>query len=178
MIDASDRTLEENILITRKSVELAHSFGIAVEAELGHIGGKEGEGTSRFTVVEEAMFFAEKTGIDSLAVAVGTSHGIYKGKPEIDFQRIEEISNEVPIPLVLHGASGLSDDILKECIKCGISKINFATELRCKYRQAVFEAINRNRELVDPRIYGKEAVQAVKAAAEHYITVCGCNNRV
>ena len=131
MIDGSMLSFEENIALTKSVVALAHAKGISVEAELGTIGGKEEtEGQIKYTEVEEAKEFVERTRVDSLAIGVGTAHGVYKGEPHIAIDRIKEIADVVDVPLVLHGASGLSDEVIRACIDAGISKINFATHLR------------------------------------------------
>lgn len=177
MIDASDKILSENIKITRESVLVAKEYGIPVEAELGHVGGKVGEADTAYTIVEEAERFIRETQVDSLAVAIGTSHGLYKGIPKIDFERLENISRLTDIPLVLHGASGLDDKTIRACIDRGITKINFATELRQSYTKTIASVLNREKELIDPREYGREAVKAVERTAEHYIDICGCGGR-
>jgi fructose-bisphosphate aldolase class II/tagatose 1,6-diphosphate aldolase GatY/KbaY len=138
MIDASMECFEENVRKTKEVVELAHAKGITVEAEIGHVGQGEsfgqGEGTdntdSIYTTVEEAVSFVEKTGIDSLAVSIGTAHGLYKGNknPVLNFERLHELSEAIKIPLVLHGSSGTGDDNLHRCATEGISKVNVFTD--------------------------------------------------
>lgn len=134
MIDASALSLAENIKVTKKVVEAAQAAGVSVEAELGHVAGGEGnikEGTEvdkkKYTKIEDAKYFVEKTGIDALAVAVGTVHGLYKGKPELDLARLEKIRDELSLPLVLHGGSGLTDQDFTNAVNSGINKINFYT---------------------------------------------------
>lgn len=113
MIDGSMLAFDKNIELTKQVVDMAHAFGVSVEGELGTIGGKEEtEGRIRYTEVDEAVEFVERTGVDSLAIGVGTSHGVYKGTPHIAVDRIREIAAAVDIPLVLHGASGLSDGVI------------------------------------------------------------------
>lgn len=138
MIDASMDSFEENVRKTKEVVELAHPKGITVEAEIGHVGQGEivgqGEGqsgtSSIYTTVEEAVSFVKQTGVDSLAVSIGTSHGIYKGNknPEINFERLNELAKAIEVPLVLHGGSGTGDDNLHRCAIEGISKINVFTD--------------------------------------------------
>jgi fructose-bisphosphate aldolase class II len=137
MYDGSSLPFEENIAITKKVVEAAHACGISVEAEIGHVGGAEGgalvEGgmeadSSCYTTVKEAVDFVEATGVDALAVAIGTVHGIYKGTPKLDLERLGSIRKALDIPLVLHGGSGLSDEDYRNVVKNGISKINYFTE--------------------------------------------------
>ena len=132
MIDGSHEVFEDNIAVTKRVVAVAKPMGIPVEAELGKVGGKEDDlvGVGGCTVPSEAAEFAERTGIQSLAVAIGTAHGVYKIEPKLDVERLKEIRKVVDIPLVLHGASGLSDEAVQTCIAEGICKVNFATELR------------------------------------------------
>ncbi len=136
MFDGSSLPFEENIAKTREVVRAAHACGVSVEAEIGHVSGHEGnmlEGNivddSKFTNVEDAVRFAEETEVDALAIAVGTVHGVYKGEPKLDYDRIEKIRAAVKVPLVLHGGSGLSDEMFRKAVACGINKINFCTEV-------------------------------------------------
>lgn len=167
MIDGSQFSLEENIALTKKVVDVAHPNGISVEAELGKIGGVEDdvvvdEADATFTDPEEAAEFASRTNCDALAVAVGTAHGVYKGEPKIDFQRLEEIGNLVKTPLVLHGASGVSDEAIKKAIPLGVGKINIDTELRVAFSQAVKDALRDNPDEIDPRKILGPAKEAMK----------------
>ena len=137
MIDGSHEIFDENIRLTKSVVDVCHASGIPVEAELGKVGGKEdnlegGEGNS-YTVPAEAVEFVNATGVDSLAVAIGTAHGVYKGIPQLDVERLSEICEVVSIPLVLHGTSGVPDEIVKDCVRRGICKVNYATGLRMAF---------------------------------------------
>ena len=130
MFDGSHYSLQENIDKTNEVARLAREFGASVEAELGTIGGKEAterEEVSKYTNVEEARTFAEQADIDALAVAIGNAHGHYKGKPELNFERLAELQKAVKVPLVLHGGSGISDEDFRRAISLGIRKINIAT---------------------------------------------------
>ena len=130
MFDGSKYPLEENIRRTREVVELAHSKGAAVEAEIGRVGGAEGDYKSvdvLVTSVDEAKKFAEATGVDALAVAIGTAHGNYTVKPQLRIDRLKEIFDAIKTPLVLHGGTGLTADDFRNCIANGIKKINIAT---------------------------------------------------
>ena len=130
MFDGSKYPLDENIKRTREVVELAHAQGAAVEAEIGRVGGAEGDYKSvdvLVTSVEEAKRFAEETGVDALAVAIGTAHGNYTVQPKLRIDRLKEIFDAVKTPLVLHGGTGLTEDDFKNCIANGIKKINIAT---------------------------------------------------
>ncbi|MFS8540625.1 MAG: class II fructose-1,6-bisphosphate aldolase, partial [Tissierellales bacterium] len=141
MIDGSKHPLRENIELTKKVVDVAHAVGVSVEAELGKIGGTEDDITvdeleATFTDPDEAKIFVEETGVDSLAIAVGTAHGVYKGEPKLDFDRIRKIKELVGIPLVLHGSSGVPADSIKKAIEAGINKINIDTDLRIAFTKA------------------------------------------
>lgn len=134
MFDGSKLSFEENIEKTAEVVKMCHAVGVSVEAELGHIGGAEGgsEGASApphefYTKVEEAVDFVRRTRVDALAVAIGTAHGLYKGKPQLDFERLTQLNNALGIPLVLHGGTGLSTEDFHQCIDRGVAKINFYT---------------------------------------------------
>lgn len=134
MIDASTKSFEENISITKEVVKYAHKRNVTVEAELGHVGAGvnyENHATtdSIYTEVEDVIEFVERTGIDSLAISIGTAHGSYKGTPKINFDRLKEIREKTSIPLVLHGGSSSGDVNLEKCALNGISKINIFTDL-------------------------------------------------
>ena len=182
MIDGSHNVFEENIAVTKAVADACRPSGISVEAELGKVGGKEddldgGEGNG-YTDPLEAKEFVERTGVTSLAVAIGTAHGVYKGVPKLDLDRLAEIRKVVDIPLVLHGASGLSEEAVVESIKRGICKVNFATELRIAYTDGVKEFLAANPDAFDPKKYGKVAMEHVKAIVETRMKMCGCTDRV
>lgn len=142
MIDGSHEAFECNIVVSSKVVKVAKPNDIPVEAELGKVGGKEDDLIAEAdtnTDPMQAKEFVERTGINSLAVAIGTAHGFYQGTPVLNKERLAEIKRLVAIPLVLHGASGLSDKDIQDCIKLGICKVNFATELRVAYTDGVKE---------------------------------------
>ncbi len=187
MIDGSHESFEDNIKLTRRVVERAAEKGIPVEAELGKVGGKEddldGGSGNGYTDPDDAVTFVCDTGIDSLAVAIGTAHGVYVGTPVLDVERLGEIRRAlelagVSIPLVLHGASGLSDESIRACVAEGICKVNFATELRQAFTAGVREYLAENPGAYDPKKYGKAAMARVKALVEDRIKVCGCNDKV
>ena len=178
MIDGSHHVFEENIAITKAVADACRPSGIPVEAELGKVGGKEDDldgGTGNgYTDPLEAKEFVERTGVNSLAVAIGTAHGVYKGVPKLDLDRLAEIRKVVDIPLVLHGASGLSEEAVVESIKRGICKVNFATELRIAYTDGVKEFLAANPDAFDPKKYGKVAMEHVKEIVETRMKMCGC----
>ncbi len=176
MIDGSKEVFEENAKLTASVVREAHQIGVPVEAELGKVGGKEDDLDVKdggYTLPDEAAEFVKKTGVDSLAVAIGTAHGVYKGVPVLDVERLSEIRKAVDIPLVLHGASGLTDEAVRECVSRGICKVNFATELRQAYTAAVRKALAEDPEAFDPKTYGKRGREAVKQAVKDRILILG-----
>lgn len=186
MIDGSHETFEDNIAVTRRVVEEAKAKNIPVEAELGKVGGKEddldGGSGNGYTDPADAVEFVKATGVDSLAVAIGTAHGVYVGTPVLDVARLAEIRRAleaagVSIPLVLHGASGLTDESVRECIAEGICKVNFATELRQAYTAGVKEVLAKDPAVYDPKKYGKVAMAKVQALVEDRIKVCGANGK-
>jgi tagatose 1,6-diphosphate aldolase GatY/KbaY len=175
MIDGSHKSFEDNINITKSVVAVCRPNLIPVEAELGKVGGKEdGLETNDpgYTDPQEAKEFVQQTGISSLAVAIGTAHGFYKGIPVLDKKRLSAIRKLVDIPLVLHGASGLSDEEVRECIERGICKVNFATELRAAYTFGVRKVLRENTDAIDPKLYGKAGMAQVKALVKNRMFVC------
>ncbi len=180
MIDGSHNVFEENIAVTKAVTDACRPSGVPVEAELGKVGGKEDDldgGNGGYTDPMEAKEFVERTGVGSLAVAIGTAHGVYKGEPKLDLDRLAEIRKVVSIPLVLHGASGLSEEAVKESIKRGICKVNFATELRIAYTDGVKEFLAANPDAFDPKKYGKAAMEHVKEIVKLRMKMCGCDGK-
>lgn len=180
MIDGSHSVFEENIAITKSVVDACKPSNIPVEAELGKVGGKEDDldgGDGGYTDPKEALEFVQKTGVNSLAVAIGTAHGVYKGEPKLDLDRLVEIRKIVDVPLVLHGASGLSEEAVKESIKRGICKVNFATELRIAYTDGVKELLEEKPETIDPKKYGLVGIEKVKELVKNRMMMCGCQNQ-
>lgn len=156
MIDGSQYDLDENIAITKKVIEVARAVGVSVEAELGKIGGVEDDivvdhKDALYTDPEEAVRFVKETGVDFLAIAIGTAHGKYKGEPVIDFDRLKEIRSKVDVPLVLHGSSGVAYDDLRKAIEFGISKINIDTDVRIAFTKGVSDVLKASPNEFDPR---------------------------
>ncbi|MBN2926391.1 MAG: class II fructose-1,6-bisphosphate aldolase [Eubacterium sp.] len=181
MIDGSHESFEDNIAVTKSVVDACHPSGVPVEAELGKVGGKEddldgGEGNP-YTDPQEAKQFVEATGVDSLAVAIGTAHGVYKGTPKLDVNRLSEIREVVSIPLVLHGTSGVPDEAVKECIKRGICKVNYATDLRIAFSEGVNEVLHENPDTIDPKKYNARGREKVKEYVMNKIKVCGSEGK-
>ena len=180
MIDGSKEAFEENIALSRKVVDACRPSGIPVEAELGKGGGKEDDlecNDPGYTDPEDAVRFVEEAQIDSLAVAIGTAHGIYKGEPKLDLERLSEIRRRVSIPLVLHGASGVPDETVRQCIGRGICKVNFATELRIAYSDGVKEYLKENPDAFDPKKYGAPGMKKVTKLVAEKIRLCGSEGK-
>ena len=180
MIDGSGMGFEENIALTKKVVDVANACEIPVEAELGKIGGKEDDletDADTNTNPAEAKEFAERTGVSSLAIAIGTAHGFYEGTPVLDKNRVAEVKAVVEAPLVLHGASGLSDADVRECIEKGMCKVNFATELRVAYTEAGKKLLEEKPETFDPKKLGVVGMEAVKKLVMERMKVCGCDGK-
>ena len=208
MIDGSKHSFEENIELTKRVVDYAHNKGVVVEAELGKLAGVEDAvkvdaKDATYTDPDQAVEFVERTGVDSLAIAIGTSHGAYKfkGKPELDFARLEKISNMLPnFPLVLHGASTVIPSFVEECNKFGgkidgaqgvpedmllkagtfgVCKINIDTDLRLAMTASVRKYLMEHPGDIDPRQYLKPARQAIQDMVAHNIrNVLNCSNRL
>ena len=177
MIDGSKLPFGGNVEITRRVVEMAK--GLPVEAELGTVGGKEDgmEAKPQYTDPEEAAAFVRLTGISSFAVAIGTAHGVYKGEPKLDLDRLSEVRAKVDIPLVLHGTSGVPEDQVRECIRRGICKVNYATDLRIAFTNSVKKAIESNPDAFDPKKYLAEGRKAVQARVQELIRLLGSSGK-
>lgn len=183
MIDGSHLAFEDNIALVKRVVDYAHRYDVSVEAELGRLGGIEDDlvvdaKDSLYTNPKQAIEFIERTGIDSLAIAIGTAHGLYKSEPKLDFERLSEIRGIVEIPLVLHGASGVPDKDVRECIKRGICKVNVATELKIAFSDALKQYLIEHPDANDPRHYMKPAKAAMKEIVKKIITTCGCAGKL
>ncbi|HLS09379.1 class II fructose-bisphosphate aldolase [Lentibacillus sp.] len=183
MIDASMHPFEENVARTKNVVELAKSLGVNIEAELGKVSGVEDdiavdESDAQKAVPEECKKFVEMTEVPTLAPAIGTAHGIYKGKPDIDFDRIEEISKLVDVPLVLHGGSALPDDVVRRCVSLGMAKVNVSTELKNAYSEAIRKHFIENPDSLDPRTYLQNAKDAAKEIVKTKITMVDSKDKV
>ena len=177
MIDGSLLPFEENIALTRRVVEMAGE--VPVEAELGTVGGKEDthEAGVAYTDPDQAEEFVRRTGVFSFAPAIGTAHGIYKAEPRLDLERLEDIAARVSVPLVLHGTSGVPDETVHACIRRGISKVNYATDLRITFTKAVQDYIAENPKAYDPKKYLGSAKAAVAQRVCELIQVCGSEGK-
>ncbi|MEK3888621.1 tagatose-bisphosphate aldolase subunit GatY [Bacillus sp. FSL K6-3431] len=183
MIDASHHPFEENIRIVKEVVDYASKHGVFVEAELGRLSGIEDdmsvdEKDAIYTNPDQASEFVERTGIHSLAVAIGTAHGLYKGEPKLDLERLKEIRAVVDIPLVLHGGSGLPDALVQETIDMGICKVNIATELKNAFVGGLKDHFIDYPDENDPRKYFKEAIGELKLVVADKIAMCKSAQRV
>ena len=180
MIDGSHEDFEHNVEVSKRVADVGKACGIPVEAELGKVGGKEDDleaDADTNTDPQEAKEFVERTGVTSLAVAIGTAHGFYAGTPVLDKERVSEIKKLVSVPLVLHGASGLSDEDVRECVQRGMCKVNFATELRVAYTDAGKKLLKEKPETFDPKKLGVVGMEAVKELVKSRMKVCGCDGK-
>ena len=177
MIDGSLLPFEENVALSRRVVEMAGDT--PVEAELGTVGGKEDshEASMSYTDPAQAEEFVRRTGVYSFAPAIGTAHGVYKSTPKIDLERLSEIAARVDAPLVLHGTSGVPDETVRACIERGICKVNYATDLRITFTNAVKAYIAENPNAFDPKKYLGAARTAVTERVRELIRVCGSNEK-
>lgn len=195
MVDRSILSFEENVREVSEIVKIAHAVGVSVEAELGHVGqGFEYESTREagLTRKEEAVEFVQKTGVDALAVSVGTSHGTYKGTPKLEFGLLKELSEMVEVPLVLHGGSGTGDDNLKKAVETGIQKVNLCTDLSNAGLEAMKEYLavdydsmekdgtlgefgNPNANMFD---MSNAMADGYKEKLKHYIRLFGAEGRI
>ena len=183
MYDCSLDSYEENCRKVKEMADIAHSYHASIEGEIGHVGGAEGAATAEqqddaskyYTTPEEAKDFVEKTGVDALAIAVGTAHGAYKLPPKLDFDRIRKIASTVDTPLVLHGGSGLTDDDFRKAIAAGISKVNIFTDINVSAVEAALRNFNEmNKGIIDllPSIR-----DAVKKSVIEKLRLFGCCNK-
>lgn len=175
MIDGSRLPLEENIKITKEVVSYAHERGISVEAEVGHIGTTEDNMTKEETnaTFEDCQILYENTDIDALAAALGSVHGFYKKEANLDFETMELINKSLPVPLVLHGGTGIPDDKIRMAISKGISKININTELQSVWSKAVRKYLLENEDVYDPRKIISSGESAMKERISEIVTLFG-----
>ncbi|WP_230399307.1 class II fructose-bisphosphate aldolase [Novisyntrophococcus fermenticellae] len=168
MIDGSSLPYEENVALSAETVRFAHAAGVDVEAELGHVGSALEEGdlhSSNFTDPEQAAEFVRRTGVDSLAVAVGNGHGDYVRMPELDFELIKKLRKNVSVPLVMHGGSGIPTDQMQNAVRCGVSKFNIATE----YEKIFFDSMKAYIGQVQPHQYYFEGLETIKEPCINFV---------
>lgn len=183
MIDGSHYAFDQNIETVRSVVQMCSRYDASVEAELGRLGGQEDDlivdcSDALMTDPTSAAEFIRRTGIDALAVAIGTAHGLYKAEPKLDFARLEKIRSVVDIPLVLHGASGVPDEMVRRCIDLGVCKVNVATELKIAFSNAVKEHFSANPSANDPRKYITPGKAAMKKVVLDKILMCGSEGKI
>lgn len=181
MIDGSHESFEGNIAVSKAVADACGASGIPVEAELGKVGGKEddldGGDDNPYTDPAQAVEFVKRTGVTSLAVAIGTAHGVYKGEPKLDLDRLSEIRKVVDIPLVLHGTSGVPDETVTECVNRGICKVNYATDLRIAFTEGVKKVFAENPDVIDPKKYNAAGKECVKEYVKSKMKVVKSVNR-
>jgi len=182
MFDGSHYPLEENIRLTKEIVKAAHAMGVSVEGELGTIGGVEDdlsvdEADAALAKPEEAIYFYEETGVDALAIAVGTAHGMYSGEPNIRYDIIEAVASKVPVPIVLHGGSGVPDESIRKSIAAGVGKINVNTENQVACTAKIREILGKDAKVIDPRKYLGPARTAMIEVVKSKILLFGSANQ-
>jgi len=183
MIDGSHLPFAANIELVKTVTDYCHRYDVSVEAELGRLGGQEDDlvvdgKDALYTNPDQAFEFVQKTGIDSLAVAIGTAHGLYTATPKLDFERLAEIRQRVDVPLVLHGASGLPAEDIRKAISLGICKVNVATELKIAFSDALKTYLAAHPGASDPRHYMVPAKTAMKEVVRKVIADCGCEGKL
>lgn len=174
MIDASKYSLEENINITKQVMDYAKRNDVTVEAEIGHIGGNE---NIAYAEVNDVIKLVKETNIDLVAPALGSVHGLYKGEPKLDFEKMKEISEKTKLPLVLHGGTGIYDEQIKKAIECGICKININTDLQIVWANAVKKYLQDNINIYDPRKIIGAGKNAMQEKIKEKIILFGSNNK-
>lgn len=182
MFDGSHHPFEENIRLTKEIVKTAHAMGVSVEGELGTIGGTEDDvsldhAAAQLAKPEEAIRFYEETGVDALAIAVGTAHGVYVGEPKIHYDIIEAVAKAIPVAIVLHGGSGVPDEAIKLAIAAGAGKINVNTENQVAGTAAIREVLNKDAKVYDPRKYLVPARNAMVEVVRGKIRLFGSSNQ-
>ncbi|MEN2767264.1 class II fructose-1,6-bisphosphate aldolase [Ornithinibacillus xuwenensis] len=179
MIDASHSSIDENIALTKKVVELAHIHGVSVEAEVGTVGGEEDGviGGINYADAQECLRLVKEAGIDCLAPALGSVHGPYQGEPNLGFKEMEEILNLTQVPLVLHGGTGIPTKDIQKAVSLGTAKINVNTENQMAQAKAVREALNAKPDLYDPRKYLGPGTEAIKQTVIGKMREFGSSNQ-
>lgn len=177
MFDGSAKPYGQNIEETKEIVKIAHAFGASVEGEIGHVGeAAQGDESleNMYTTAAEAKEYLENTGVDALAVAIGSAHGVYKKKPKLNIERLKEIADAVSVPLVLHGGSGLSDDDFKNTIREGIAKVNIFTDLCLAGERAMKDGAEKQLGYLETR---NLKVEYIKEAVKHKMSLFGSVNK-
>ena len=177
MIDGSKLPFEENIDLTKSVVNVCHASNVPVEGELGKVGGKEddleNDDDNPYTDPQEAKIFVERTGVDSLAIGIGTAHGVYKGIPKVNMEVLSAVRAVVDVPLVMHGTSGVPDEQVRDAVSRGICKVNYATDLRIAFTNGVKEFMTNNPKAFDPKKYSTLGMNEVTAYVAQKMEVVG-----
>ena len=177
MIDGSKLPFEENIDLTKSVVNVCHASNVPVEGELGKVGGKEddleNDDDNPYTDPQEAKEFVERTGVDSLAIGIGTAHGVYKGIPKVNMEVLSAVRQVVDVPLVMHGTSGVPDEQVRDAVRRGICKVNYATDLRIAFTNGVKAYMNDNPNAFDPKKYSAPGMKEVTAYVAQKMQVVG-----
>lgn len=179
MFDGSSLEISENIRLTKEVVDYAHEKGVIVEGEVGAIGGVEDgmRGQVRYADINECIALAEEANIDTLAPALGSVHGKYKGEPNLGFEEMQVVKNTTEIPLVLHGASGISEEDLHKAISLGHAKINFNTEINIAWSNQLRKTLNESKDLFSPQEILKPSTKEIEKTAEKIMNLCGSTNK-
>ena len=177
MIDGSKLPFEENIALTKSVVDVCHASNVPVEGELGKVGGKEddleNDDDNPYTDPQEAKIFVERTGVDSLAIGIGTAHGVYKGIPKVNMEVLSAVCQVVDVPLVMHGTSGVPDEQVRDAVSRGICKVNYATDLRIAFTNGVKEFMTSNPNAFDPKKYSALGMNEVTVYVAQKMEVVG-----
>lgn len=176
MIDASKNELEKNIKMTKQVVNYSKDHNVTVEGEVGHVG-IANDDAILYAEVDDCVKYCKDSGVDFLAPALGSVHGLYKGEPKLNFERMKEISEKTELPLVLHGGTGIYDKQIKEAISCGICKININTDLQIAWTKAVRKKLDLDKDVYDPRKIIKAGEEALKECVRNKIILFKSNNR-
>ncbi len=182
MFDGSKYDFSKNMELTKKVIDIANPMGVSVEAELGKIGGVEDQvrvlsKDATMTDPDEAEEFVNKTGVDFLAIAIGTCHGVYQGEPDLDFERLDVIKKRLNMPLVLHGASGVPEEDIRKAVSLGINKVNIDTDLRQAFQRNMHKFVQEQPDVYDPRKMLAPTTNAIKEVVKTKIKMCGSSNK-
>ena len=177
MQDGSSLSFEENVALTRSTVEMCAAMGVSVEGELGHVGSAADDTMGEFTDPEEAKSFVEQTGVCCLAVLVGNAHGHYKKPPKLDIDRISAIRKACGVPLVLHGGTGIPDDQVKAAIAAGMRKMNIGTDVCCAFAEGTKATMDDPNRHLAVDVFMKKPIETVKELAMRKIRMMGANGK-